>query len=394
MDGVTHELDPDGDVILILQEPIKTPFAVWEDSSQSALPKSTSSSSNTANLATGTPKRAVNQITENVASDGTTKHVTTQLSNGQDLTSTDQARSHGGMEVRMRVSSRHLILASRYFKRMLKGNWKESHTLSSDNSIVIHIFDWDPDIFLILMCIIHHGKRKVPTEMSLETLAKFALLVDYYECLEAVELFVETWTSNLESTFSPVYSRNLILWLWISWVFQNQRLFDKAVITVTEHANGPMKTLGLHIPKEVTGMPSTTLAGDIVNIPLITPADKINQKREELTNEIVTSLHTLLASFLKDTYACSFECKSILFGALGIQMREWKIYPKPQAPFSDLSGSNLIRHMRKVKSPNWHTYTYYQSYTEHSCGFESIQKVADGIREKFQSFSLKSLLNT
>ncbi len=56
-------------------------------------------------------------------------------------------------------------------------------------------------------------------------LAKIAVLVDYYECYEAVEMFVDFWIQSLSRNLPKEYSRDLVLWLAISWVFSKENLF-------------------------------------------------------------------------------------------------------------------------------------------------------------------------
>ncbi|KAK4244534.1 hypothetical protein C7999DRAFT_17210 [Corynascus novoguineensis] len=56
----------------------------------------------------------------------------------------------GTIEIQMRVSSRHLILASPYFKVALNGPWRETASVSADCSRYIHADDWDPQASLQL----------------------------------------------------------------------------------------------------------------------------------------------------------------------------------------------------------------------------------------------------
>jgi hypothetical protein len=123
--------------------------------------------------------------------------------------------------IQLRVSSRHLILASPYFRGALNGPWSEATSLSTDCCRHIFAEDWDPQAFLILMHIIHGRNRQVPRLVSLEFLAKIAALVDYYKCYEAVEVFAELWLQGLKShsQLPSQVGRDLVLWLFVSWVF-------------------------------------------------------------------------------------------------------------------------------------------------------------------------------
>jgi hypothetical protein len=153
----------------------------------------------------------------------------------------------------MRVSSSHLALASPYFKRMLRGGWKEGHTLRSDGGVHLDVKEWDHEALLILMNIIHGHTRKVPRLVSLEVLAKIAVLVDYYECVEVVEVFSDMWINQLEKQPPRIYSRDLILWICISWVFRLSKQFTVATRIALKQSRGPIQTLGLPIPGGVVG---------------------------------------------------------------------------------------------------------------------------------------------
>jgi hypothetical protein len=158
-------------------------------------------------------------------------------------------------EVQMRVSSRHLILASPYFKAALDGPWREAASVSADCCRYIYADDWDPQAFLILMHIIHGRNRQVPRLVSLELLAKIAVLVDYYECHEAVEVFAALWLREMksESQLPTQVSRELVLWLCISWVFGDVDVFTSVTSTALQQSRGPLATLGLPIPERIIG---------------------------------------------------------------------------------------------------------------------------------------------
>ena len=103
------------------------------------------------------------------------------------------------------------------------------------------------------MNIIHGHTRKVPRSVSLEILAKFAVLVDYYECFEAVEVFTDMWINELKEDLPKTYSRDLILWIWISWVFRQAEQFTATTGIALKQSRGPIQTLGLPIPERIVG---------------------------------------------------------------------------------------------------------------------------------------------
>jgi hypothetical protein len=157
--------------------------------------------------------------------------------------------------VYIQVSAKHLMLASPVFKSMLTGSWKESVTSSKlqNGSIEISTDSWDIDAFLILLRIIHCQFNQVPRKLSLEMLAKVAVIVDYYKCKEVVQFFSDTWIVVLEEAYVEEYSRDLILRLWIAWFFQLSSQFRTVTSIAMSHSGGLISNLGLPIPNRVIG---------------------------------------------------------------------------------------------------------------------------------------------
>ncbi|KAI7976404.1 hypothetical protein EIK77_000229 [Talaromyces pinophilus] len=158
--------------------------------------------------------------------------------------------------VYIQVSAKHLMLASPVFKSMLTGSWKESVTSSKlqNGSIEISTDSWDIDAFLILLRIIHCQFNQVPRKLSLEMLAKVAVIADYYKCKEVVQFFSDTWIVVLEGAYVEEYSRDLILRLWIAWFFQLSSQFRTVTSIAMSHSGGLISNLGLPIPNRVIAL--------------------------------------------------------------------------------------------------------------------------------------------
>lgn len=146
--------------------------------------------------------------------------------------------------VHMRVSSRHLMLASRVFGAMLdECKFKEGTTLHSEGSVEIELPDDDPDAFAILLDILHARTREVPRKVSLHTLTQIAILVNKYEMLVAVEIFSDIWIRRLSKRGLPdnysFFREEMLSWLFISWVFEKPKIFKpmtKSMIQQASHA--------------------------------------------------------------------------------------------------------------------------------------------------------------
>lgn len=155
-------------------------------------------------------------------------------------------------EIHYHVSSRHLQLASPWFKRaMAQDTWVESRSEDGKFQIVAH--DWDEGTFLLLLNIFHLRNKQVPRVISLETLAKVGVLVDYYECGEAVEMFTAVWIATFKKTDIPsTFCRSVVLWIWIAWIFDLHEHFEYASIVAIKDGKMAMDTLGLPIPASVS----------------------------------------------------------------------------------------------------------------------------------------------
>lgn len=97
---------------------------------------------------------------------------------------------------------------------------------------------WNVNAFLVLMKIMHCQSKKVPRAPSLKMVAKVAVLADYYDCLDMLSIFAGRWVSHLQPNFPSTSSRELILWLWISWAFRLNDLFRKVTLIAITQSDG------------------------------------------------------------------------------------------------------------------------------------------------------------
>jgi len=182
------------------------------------------------------------------------------------------------------------------------------------------------------MNIMHGKNRNVPKSISLEMFAQIAVLVDYYECHEVVEIYSDMWTANLRKEFPETYSRKLVFWICISWVFRQPAEFKKATNVALKHSEGMIETMELPIPERII--------------------QDINKRRQESLEHIITTLHDLLYKLRKGPESCSFECDSILLGALTKELDARNLFsPRPVPPFSGLSFEATAKSISTIRSP-------------------------------------------
>ncbi|KAJ4859245.1 hypothetical protein T069G_07512 [Trichoderma breve] len=308
-----REVDPDGDTLLILRNP-DAAFAVLDFGAlwPNLLPTHIPPKMNITEIQLGVSERSLrkqqNQIQQNEE------------------------------ELRLRLSSTHLTFASAYFKAMLTNNWRETRP-EEGYSFVVTAEEWDQKALLILMNIIHGQTTKIPRIMGIEMLAKMAVLVDYYKCHEAVEFYAKTWINNLIEPLPTCYGRTFLLRLCISWVFSESEVFRELTRAALYQSRGPIHSLGLPIP------------GDVI--------DALEMKRQNFISKVISELHDLKSRLCKDKGhkdkgACSFECSSILLGALIKGMNSIRILDDP--PPELLEGYSIMaleKAVLSIQEPNY-----------------------------------------
>lgn len=261
MDQPTHIIDPDGEVMIILSNanaPFPPEASVTEKPNEVPLEKKDDdeSSESTMSDVLGDDKKGVQQNDSN-----------------KDLTKPRFC---------IQVSAKHLTTASPVFKKLLTGSWKESVTFLQKGSVEITTESWDIEAFLILLRIMHCQFNQLPRKLTVEMLAKVAVIADYYDCKDVTRFFANVWVDASEEKFPTTYCRDLILWLWISWAFQYEKRFKMITSTAMSHSNGVISSLGLPIPDRVIGKldpPPPSLLTQSLTIFFFTSINEPRQKR-------------------------------------------------------------------------------------------------------------------
>lgn len=141
--------------------------------------------------------------------------------------------------VRIRVSSKHMNLASPVFKAMLApSGFLECRHLKAYGTVEVSLPDDDVEALTILLHIIHGRTKEVPTKVSLELLNKIAVVVDKYRLQDGVGFFSDSWVDDVKRKYPILHKSDnyLIKWLGISWVFRKKDLFNQATICAVNSA--------------------------------------------------------------------------------------------------------------------------------------------------------------
>lgn len=292
-----HEIDPDGDMILTLKNPC-APFAVWHEDDATPLPTSLDLSS--------------------------------QEPQGSDLNCSDEiiGLAPTSSAVTYRISSRHLSSASERSRKM-RHQWEQKR--ESDGYFHISVEDWDSEALLAILNIIHLRNRQVPHEVSLEMLSKLAVIVDYFEFHEAVEVFSKTWIADLQGSLPTSYCRDLILWMWISHVFHEEDILKTVICTAVRHSLGWMEDLGLPIPEHIIS--------------------QVDDRRREAAVQLVDGLRALKEGLQYGTKACSYECQCRFLGALIKGLDHFHVFDSTFEPLLGCGLTEVIKSTRQLRIP-------------------------------------------
>ncbi|KAJ5378339.1 uncharacterized protein N7496_005748 [Penicillium cataractarum] len=282
MDLITHIIDPEGEVIIILRN-ANSPFAQltgdacthrWLDISQLSFGKPLSSGNSPISQGlTGIPIFNYKPLEPNLKVQtenrdkrkGKKRRSFAEESAAEDFaaeeppveaTTAEEPVVEGHIDQScslFQVSAKHLMFASPFFKRLLTGGWKGSTAYFQKRSVEITAEGWDVEALKILLRAIHGQYSHIPRKLTLEMLAKVAVIADYYECREALEFLAELWIEKVDEQTPSVASRDLILWLWISWFFRLPSQFKLSTSIAMSQSDGRIDNLGLPIPEDVLG---------------------------------------------------------------------------------------------------------------------------------------------
>lgn len=271
------------------------------------------------------------------------------------------------------------MLASPVFKRALnRDGFAESVRNEIDGFFHIDASDWDPEAFLIVLRVLHGRNKQVPRKVSLDMLAKIAILEDYYTFGESLDVFTEMWIQELIKVSIPtVYCRDLVLWIWVAWLFDKDQQFKEATTVAIKQSTEALRTLDLPIPTILSGtfIPRSDEIRDRLHT-----ADEIDNTRYQAIEFFVETLHDRLERYRSADYVCpsdandSFMCGSFLLGSLTKELSRLELMlPRPEVPFPGLSFNRTCELVGAMQSRWW--YSANGSYSRaHSCTLNAAMK--------------------
>ncbi|KAL4878146.1 hypothetical protein BJY04DRAFT_221501 [Aspergillus karnatakaensis] len=148
---------------------------------------------------------------------------------------TNRLARTGGVDepLRIRASSKHLSMASSYFRGMIRADMAEATQLRATGHLEIEVEDANI-AFVYFLLIVHGRNHVVPRHVSYKTLLDMALLVDYYGCRDAVSMAAELWMDSLTHTVREKSARDMVGWVFIAITFRRRKVFYAATKALIE----------------------------------------------------------------------------------------------------------------------------------------------------------------
>ncbi|KAK5235462.1 hypothetical protein LTR47_003647 [Exophiala xenobiotica] len=129
----------------------------------------------------------------------------------------DETESSDTFEAK--VSSKHLILASRVFRAMFNGNFREAVELHKQEVSKVPLPDDNPDAMVVLLNIVHGLNKQVPRKIGETLFLDIVTLIDKYEFHEAAYVFTDIWFGDLWK-WTEKAPPHLFHWIYICWVLR------------------------------------------------------------------------------------------------------------------------------------------------------------------------------
>jgi len=127
----------------------------------------------------------------------------------------------------------------------------------------------------------------------------------------------------------------------------------------------------------------------------LTLTEKLEHHRTSLIQEAIGVCQGWFDK-LCGTYSCicdkavSFECGSMLLGALTKQMNNMGILtPKPVAPFSGFSLEELQNSIKSIRTPKW----CFKNHSEHPCSLDSVIHEVSDVIDRAQGLVLSDFVD-
>ena len=243
-----HELDPDGDLILVFRDPPEQDkkVSVGDDEAPGEESAEGGTLAEPAENTTGPANPAESTTTADEPFTGQPASTSQRESEVTPSGPTVEPR-----QIRVRVSSKHLTLASKVFKALLRPGFQEGDTFRKNGTAEVPLPEDDPNAFLLLLDIVHCRTKRLPSSLPSEQLSRVAGLVDKYALQDATEVFTGGWFQRQRPPLDA--APDLALWVSLSWVLRRPVEFKRFTAMAMAEGTGPFRAESLPLPSKIIG---------------------------------------------------------------------------------------------------------------------------------------------
>ncbi|KID95018.1 hypothetical protein MAJ_09033, partial [Metarhizium majus ARSEF 297] len=307
-------VDPDGEVFIVIPSPAApSPFSLAH---QDAAGKAT-----------------FTMVTED---DVATEDASTLDAYSLPVHPIHQADEQDGKQstLRLRVSKKHLVMASARARTMYQMDCKES-TPDADGFLHWEFAPiFDQGAFETVMRIIHGQTNKVPRTVTLDVLAEVAAITDDLACHNAVHFVTDAWLERLQRAHPTEICPDLYKWILVASVFSQPDCFRSTTRVAIMQSTGSLSPGATPIHPTVI--------------------DSIESRRRDLLGELMAEAEQVVQRLSQGSGPCTFDCRSMLLGALMQEMRRAGLHSScsgPGAPLPGISLSTALHRVRSFQSP-------------------------------------------
>ncbi|TVY45141.1 hypothetical protein LSUB1_G000720 [Lachnellula subtilissima] len=240
-------------------------------------------------------------------------------------------------QVQMRVSSKHLILASRTFSTMLNA-FSEGRVLRTEGKLTLPLPEEEPDVMIIILHIIHGQNRKVPRQVSLDLFSKLAAAVNYYHIQEVVELFSDIWIEGLKKNPLPTsYTPEVLRWLFIFWVFRKEDGFRNMTRILQRESDE-------NLWDEANAVP--TIPASIIST--------LQKNRIEGIKALIQVIYDIINKYAAADTLCDNDqsaCDASVLGTIMKSSAAMGIWPQPERPYPNLTYKAIVERIEEIQFP-------------------------------------------
>ncbi|KAJ3545674.1 hypothetical protein NM208_g2393 [Fusarium decemcellulare] len=239
------------------------------------------------------------------------------------------------METRLKVSVKHLTLASRRAKVMFASNFIEAQPDAEGYRHWKFEPIFDPSAFEIVMYAVHGKTQKLPDTVTLETLTQIAVIVDDLETYQALCFAAKRWIKRLgDQGGKGPFQIDLTRYILVSFVFDEPEMFGAMTKRAIFHNNQPLHSFELPIRPKIL--------------------DAINARREAIIKTAISKIHYLIREIIHRARLidCSDHmCESIVLGTI-IKETGNIMIPRIAPPYSGLCIATLHQLSTGFKLPD------------------------------------------